>query len=270
VKGWSETEVLRLRGEGAELVRDQVAEEAPLELRLGTRPLTVIMRTPGPGEVGDEELARGFLYTEGIVASAAEIVSLTRPERLSGDEIGNVLAIELAANARPPAVERLFYSSSSCGVCGKASIAQLAVRAPQVSSSLTVGHAVLTALPERLRAAQRVFAETGGLHAAALFHPDGRVIAVREDVGRHNAVDKLVGWALTEGRLPLHDCLLLVSGRVGYEIVQKAIAAGLPLIAAVGAPSSLAIDLAEQFGLTVVGFVREGSLNVYSRTDRVT
>jgi FdhD protein len=270
VKGASETEVLRLRGEGAELVRDHVAGEAPLELRLGTRPLTVIMRTPATNDESDEELARGFLYTEGIIGSAAEIVSLTRPERLSGDEIGNVLSIELAPGAKPPVVERLFYSSSSCGVCGKASIAQLAVRAPKVTSTFTVGHAVLSALPERLRAAQRVFAETGGLHGAALFVADGRVVAVREDVGRHNAVDKLVGWALAEGRLPLADCLLLVSGRVGFEIVQKAIAAGLPLVAAVGAPSSLAVDLAEQFGLTLVGFLRADSLNVYSRNDRVT
>jgi FdhD protein len=266
MKGVVETEVLRLKDGQGELVRDRVAEEAPLELRLGTKPLTVVMRTPGD----DEELARGFLYTEGIVSGAADIVAITRPERLSGDEVGNVLSIELAPAAKPPAVERLFYSSSSCGVCGKASIAQLAVHAPKISSSLMAPHAVLSALPERLRAAQRAFAETGGLHAAGLFHPDGRVVCVREDVGRHNAVDKLVGWALGENRLPLGELLLMVSGRVGYEIVQKAIAAGVPLVAAVGAPSSLAVDLAEQFDLTVVGFLRQGSLNVYSRSDRVT
>jgi FdhD protein len=265
MKGVSETEVLRLRGDGAELVRDRVAEEAPLELRLGARPLTVIMRTPGE----DEELARGFLYTEGIIGGLEEIIELERPENLSGDEIGNVLSIQLAPGARPPPVERLFYSSSSCGVCGKASIAQLAVRAAPIDSPLTVGHAVLGALPERLRAAQRRFAETGGLHASALFHPDGRILCAREDVGRHNAVDKLVGWALGDGRLPLADVLLLVSGRVGYEIAQKAIAAGIPLVAAVGAPSSLAIDLAEQFGLTLVGFLRQDSLNVYSGNQRV-
>jgi FdhD protein len=266
VKGSTECQVLRVRGDAAEMALDHVADEAPLELRLGNRPLTVIMRTPGD----DEELARGFLYTEGIVAGAAEIVSIARPEQLSGDEVGNVLGIELLPAARPPAVERLFYASSSCGVCGKASIAQLAVRAPKVTSAFTVPHELLTALPGRLRSAQRVFAETGGLHAAALFQRDGRLLAVREDVGRHNAVDKLVGWALAEGRLPLADQLLLVSGRIGYEIVQKAVAAGLALIAAVGAPSSLAIDLAEQFGLTLVGFLREDSLNVYSRNDRVT
>jgi FdhD protein len=261
-----ESEVMRLRGDSAELVRDRLAAEAPLELRLGTRAFTVIMRTPGD----DEELARGFLYTEGVIAKAADIVSITRPERLSGDEVGNVLSIELRPGASAPPVERLFYSSSSCGVCGKASIAQLAVQAPPVDSKLAVKHQVLSALPARLRAAQRVFDETGGLHGAALFHPDGRVLQVREDVGRHNAVDKLVGWAVNEGRLPLADFVLLVSGRVGYEIVQKAVAAGLPVVAAVGAPSSLAVDLAEQFGLTLVGFLREDGMNVYSRNDRVT
>jgi FdhD protein len=265
MKGVAETEVLRLRGGEAELERDRVAEEAPLELRLGARALTVIMRTPGD----DEDLARGFLHTEGIIGSIDDIVAIHRPEQLSGDEIGNVLSIELAPGAKPPAVERLFYSSSSCGVCGKASIAQLAVHAPKVTSSLTVKHAVLGALPERLRSLQLGFAETGGLHAAALFHPDGRVLAVREDVGRHSAVDKLVGWALAERRLPLAEQLLLVSGRIGYEIVQKAVAAGVPLVAAVGAPSSLAIDLAEQFGLTLVGFLRADSLNVYCGNQRV-
>jgi FdhD protein len=265
MKGVADVGILRLRDGQGELVRDRVAEEAPLELRLGTRPLTVIMRTPGD----DEELARGFLHTEGVISGLEDLVSISRPERLSGDEVGNVLSIELAPGARPPAVERLFYSSSSCGVCGKASIAQLAVHAPKISSSLTVKHAVLSALPERLRSVQTAFAETGGLHAAALFHPDGRLVCVREDVGRHNAVDKLVGWALAERKLPLTEQLLLVSGRVGYEIVQKAVAAGLPLVAAVGAPSSLAVDLAEQFGLTVVGFLRPDSLNVYCENQRV-
>ncbi len=259
-------EVLRIRGDAVELMRDRLAVEAPLELRLGARALTVIMRTPGD----DEELARGFLYTEGLIARADDIVSMVRPERLSGDEIGNVLSIELRAGVRLPQYERLFYASSSCGVCGKSSIAQLAVHAPPLTSTLTVKHRVLSVLPEKLRGAQRVFAETGGLHASALFTPDGRMVAAREDVGRHNALDKLVGWALAAGRLPLGDCLLLVSGRVGYEIVQKAVAAGLPLIAAVGAPSSLAVELASQFDLTLVGFLRDDGMNVYTRVDRVS
>jgi FdhD protein len=260
-----DSEVLRIHDGAAELVRDRVAVEAPLELRLGTRALTVLMRTPGH----DEELARGFFYTEGLIARLGDLASITRPERLSGDEVGNVLSIELRPGVTPPPYERMFYSSSSCGVCGKASIAQLAVRAPRVQSSLTVSREVLLQLPDRLRAQQRAFAETGGLHGSALFTADGRLVQAREDIGRHNAVDKLVGWALDQGRLPLHDHLLMVSGRVGYEIVQKALAAGLPLIAAVGAPSSLAVDLAEQFGLTLAGFLREQSMNLYSRADRV-
>ena len=245
-----DSEVLRIVDGDGELVRDRLAVEAPLELRLGTRAITVIMRTPGH----DEELARGFFYTEGLIAGAGDLAAITRPERLSGDEVGNVLSIELTPGVTPPPYERVFYSSSSCGVCGKASIAQLAVRAPRIQSTLTVRRDVLLALPDRLRTQQRVFAETGGLHGSALFTPNGKLVAAREDIGRHNAVDKLVGWALAEDKVPLHDHVLMVSGRVGYEIVQKALAAGLPLIAAVGAPSSLAVDLAKQFGLTLVGF----------------
>jgi FdhD protein len=223
------------------------------------------MRTPGPTD--DEELVRGFLYSEGLIARAADVVSLSRPERLTGDEVGNVIEVELSGEA--PRLERVFYASSSCGVCGKSSISSLAVHAPAVSSSLRVTRAVLASLPDQLRAAQPVFAETGGLHASALFDPTGTLVAAREDVGRHNALDKLIGWALGAGRLPLADVLLVVSGRVSYEIVQKAIAAGLPLVAAVGAPSSLAIDLAEQFGLTLVGFVRADAMNVYTHRERL-
>jgi FdhD protein len=261
----SDSEVMRLVGDDVQLLRDRVAVEAPLELRLGARPFTVLMRTPGD----DEELARGFLFTEGLITRAADIAALTRPEGLSGDEIGNVLAIELRPGVSPPPYERVFYSSSSCGVCGKASIAQLALHASPIESRLTVKHRVLSALPEKLRAAQRVFAETGGLHAAALFSPDGRLTCAREDVGRHNAVDKLAGWALAEGRVPLGDQVMVVSGRIGFEIVQKALVAGVPIVAAVGAPSSLALELAAQFGLTLVGFLRDDAMNVYTRNDRV-
>jgi len=244
---------------------DDVAVEAPLEIRVGGKALTVVMRTPGH----DEELARGFLYAESLVDGAADIAAITRPPALTGDEVGNVVDVALRPGVRAPAGERLFYASSSCGVCGKNAISALRVRAPLVDSSLTVAPATLAALPDRLRAAQPLFARTGGVHASGLFAADGTLELAREDVGRHNALDKLIGWALATGRLPLADRLLVVSGRVSYEIVQKAIAAGLPLIAAVGAPSTLAIELAEEFAVTLVGFVRDGGMNVYTHGERV-
>jgi FdhD protein len=256
----------RIRAGTRTTVDDEIATEAPLEIRVGGKALTVVMRTPGH----DEELARGFLYAESLVDGAADLVAITRPEKLTGDELGNVVDVTLRPGARTPAGERLFYASSSCGVCGKNAISALRVRAPVVSSSLRVPAATLTLLPDRLRAAQPLFARTGGVHASGLFSADGALELAREDVGRHNALDKIIGWALAADRLPLHDRLLVVSGRVSYEIVQKAIAAGLPLIAAVGAPSTLAIDLAEQFEVTLVGFVRDGGMNVYTHGDRVT
>jgi FdhD protein len=256
----------RIRNGSRATVEDEVAVEAPLEIRVGGKALTVVMRTPGH----DEELARGFLYAESLVDSAVDIVGVARPERLTGDELGNVVDVTLRPGARAPAGERLFYASSSCGVCGKNAISALRVRAPVVSSSLRVAPATLSALPERLRAAQPLFARTGGVHASGLFTADGTLELTREDVGRHNALDKIIGWALTEGRLPLADRLLVVSGRVSYEIVQKAIAAGLPLIAAVGAPSTLAVELAEEFAVTLVGFVRDCGMNVYTHGERVT
>jgi FdhD protein len=217
-------------------------------------------------------LARGFLYAEGIVDVPGDIVAIARPERLTGDELGNVVDVTLRPGARPIAGDRAFYASSSCGVCGKNAISALRIRAPATmsASQLTVAATTLQALPERLRAAQPLFAATGGAHASGLFAADGTLEVVREDVGRHNALDKVIGWALAQGRLPLHDRLLIVSGRVSYELVQKAIAAGLPLLAAVGAPSTLAIDLAEQFGVTLAGFVRPDGMNLYTHDERVT
>jgi FdhD protein len=266
-EGVSSVRVRRVGGRATD-ADDQVAIEAPLELRIDGRSLLVLMRTPGPGE--DEELARGFLFTEGAIAGAADVAALERPERLTGDEVGNVLDVRLRPGVTPPALERAFYVSSSCGACGKASIASLRLRAPAIDAvPLTVTPAVIGSLPERLRAAQPRFAATGGLHAAGLFRRDGTLLCAREDVGRHNALDKLVGWALGAGRLPLSELILAVSGRVSYEILQKAVAAGLPLIVAVGAPSSLAIELAEQLGVTLVGFVRPGGFNVYVRADRI-
>jgi len=259
------TAIVRLRGGARSEVDDTVAIEAPLEIRVGGKALTVVMRTPGH----DEELARGFLYNENIVERAADIVGIARPDALTGDELGNVVDVTLRPGARTPAGERLFYASSSCGVCGKNAISALRVRAPVVSSSLRVSPATLSALPDRLRAAQPLFARTGGVHASGLFDAGGTIELAREDVGRHNALDKIIGWASAAGRLPLADRLLVVSGRVSYEIVQKAIAAGLPLVAAVGAPSTLAVELAEEFAVTLVGFLRDGGMNVYTHGERV-
>ena len=258
--------VVRVRGGETCAVSDRIAVEAPLELRVGGKPLTVMMRTPGH----DEELAAGFLFTEGIIHRAADLRSLTRPQGLVGDEAGNVLAIDLASSlVKLGTGQRSFYASSSCGVCGKTSIASLRFDSPKVSSPLRVRRKVLRALPERLRAAQSGFAETGGLHASGLFDADGALIDAREDVGRHNALDKLVGQALLAGRLPLSSTLLLVSGRVSFELVQKAITAGVPVLAAVSAPSSLAVDLAERYGVTLIGFLRGDGMNLYAHPERV-
>jgi FdhD protein len=245
---------------------DALAVEAPLEVRLGGKPLTVLMRTPGH----DEELVTGFLFGEGVISDADEILSIERPAELTDAERGNVASVSLLTSRRTPAGDRLFFSNSSCGICGKQSLASIEVRGEPVRSDLAVSRGVLAELPERLRAAQPVFARTGGAHASALFTSTGELVAVREDVGRHNALDKLVGWALAEGRVPLSDRVLLVSGRLSYELVQKAIAAGIPLVAAVGAPSSLAVELAERFGITLVGFLRATGMNVYAHAGRVT
>jgi FdhD protein len=245
---------------------DAIAVEAPLEVRLGGKPLTVLMRTPG----NDEELVAGFLFSEGIISDADELLSVEQPADLSETERGNVVSVSLLTSRRTPAGDRLFFSNSSCGICGKQSLASIEVRAEPVRSDLTISRRVLTELPQRLAQAQPVFRRTGGAHAAALFEPSGELVAVREDVGRHNALDKLVGWALAEGRVPLSDRVLLVSGRLSYELVQKAVAAGIPLVAAVGAPSSLAVELAERFGVTLVGFLRAAGMNVYAHATRVT
>ncbi len=256
----------RLLAGGSSEVIDRLAVEAPLELRFDGRPFTVVMRTPGH----DFELALGFLFSEGIVISRAEVLALGRPPQLLADDCQNVVEITLDAARERPTIERTFYASASCGVCGKASIEQLEVKAAKVTSDFSVDRTLLEAFPERLRGEQPAFAATGGLHAAALVAGDGTLLAVREDVGRHNAVDKLIGWALEQGRVPLSDVLLFVSGRLGFEIVQKAIVAGVPLIGSVGAASSLAVDLAKSFGLTLATFVRPGSMNLFGDPGRVT
>ncbi len=258
---------------------DQLAVEEPLLIELAhdrdggrvTESVSVTMRTPGH----DVELALGFLYTEGIVAGADEVVPLAaEPPTEAGARDCNTVRVDVRPGVPVDTrrLERHFYTASSCGVCGKTSLEALAAgRAISIPAGRPlVTPAVVHALPDALRAAQAVFDRTGGLHAAGLFDADGHLLQLREDVGRHNAVDKLVGWALRAGRLPLHDAVLLVSGRASFELVHKALAAGVPVLAAVGAPSSLAVDTAAAYGMTLLGFVRRGRFNVYCGAERVT
>lgn len=246
--------------------------EEPLEIRVWGDPLTVTMRTPG----SDVELAQGFLLTEGIIGHRDDVLTVRYCRGAGDDGVNtyNVLDVALAphVSAPSPDLRRNFYSTSSCGVCGKASLeaVQLTSRHGPGDDPAQVGADTLSALPERLRAAQKVFATTGGLHGAALFTVDGETLVVREDVGRHNAVDKVIGWALEADRIPLTGTVLLVSGRASFELTQKAVMAGIPVLAAVSAPSSLAVDLAGQSGLTLVAFLRGQSMNVYTRPDRIT
>jgi FdhD protein len=235
--------------------RDRVAVEEPLEIRIGGRPVAVTMRTPGH----DEELALGFCISEGLRPASV---------RLPDDLAANVVEVD-APGFDPVRLQRSFYTSSSCGVCGKGALEAVAVEAARVTSVLRVPLELVASLPERLLAAQAAFAATGGLHATGLFSAEGELLCVREDVGRHNAMDKVVGWAAREGRLPLGELVLCVSGRLSYELVQKAAVAGCPVLVAVGAPSSLAVDLAADQGVTLCGFVRNGSANVYSEPWRI-
>ncbi len=247
---------------------DYLAAEEPLEIRIGQDPLSVTMRTPGH----DLELAAGFLFTEGIVTERAQIVSLDHETGDGETNRGNVVRVTLAAD-RAPDFERMrrhFFAASSCGICGKASIDSVRARAlerPNPDFRLAVE--VLLGLPETLRESQAVFGRTGGLHAAALFDSKGELLILREDIGRHNAVDKVIGWALLGDRLPLSNSVLLVSGRGGFEIVQKAIVAGLPLVASVSAPSSLAVELARELGQTLVGFLRGRRFVIYAGEERI-
>jgi FdhD protein len=246
----AQVDVVRLPGARAE--RDAVAVEEPLEIRINGEAVAVTMRTPGH----DEELALGFCLTEGLAPRSAS---------LPADLAANTVEVEADGSIAP----RHFYTSSSCGVCGKGALEAVAVEAPRVESGLRVGAALVTALPDRLRAAQAAFAATGGLHATGLFSTDGELLCVREDVGRHNAMDKVVGWAFGAGRLPLADSILCFSGRLSFELVQKAAVAGCPLLVAVGAPSTLAVELAADRGVTLCGFVRDGRSNVYTEPWRV-
>jgi FdhD protein len=240
---------------GGEVEADRLAVEEPLEIRVAGTAVAVTMRTPGH----DEELALGFGLTEGLRPVAAHPTA---------DLAANVVEVD-APEADLSAVQRSFYTSSSCGVCGKGALEAVAVDAPRVVSDLAVPFPVLTALPIALGDAQAAFALTGGLHATGLFSPDGTLLCVREDVGRHNAMDKVIGWAFGEGLLPLARSILCVSGRLSFELVQKAAVAGCPVLVAVGAPSSLAVELAEDRGLTLCGFVRDGSATVYTHSRRI-
>lgn len=268
-----ERNVVRMTvGEPATALRDRLAGEEPLELRVGGTSLAVTMRTPG----SDFDLAAGFLVSEGVITRREELVAMRycAGKDENGVNSFNVLDLALADGVAPPnqSVARAFFTTSSCGLCGKASIDAVRTRSAfQVrDDELTVRTALLARLPTRLRASQEVFDKTGGLHAAALFDGvTGELVVLREDVGRHNAVDKVIGWALREGRVPLRGMVLLVSGRASFELVQKAVMAGIPLLCAVSAPSSLAVDLAEESGLTLVGFLRDPSMVVYAGAHRV-
>ncbi len=263
--------ILRIGPGGVERGPDQLAVEEPLELRVGGQAVAVTMRTPG----NDVELAHGFLLTEGVIGAAGD-VSIARfcdSRDADGRHTYNVLDVALAPGVAAPdtSVQRNFYTTSSCGVCGKASLdaVRLSTRFSPGDDPLRITPETLRELPKRLRAAQRVFDRTGGLHGAALFTGDGDLLVAREDVGRHNAVDKVIGWALLDGRVPAAGCVLMLSGRVSFELVQKAVMAGVPAVAAVSAPSSLAVELARESGVTVVGFLRGDTMNVYSRPDRI-
>jgi FdhD protein len=272
---------------------DAVVTEEPLEIRLraaalatgdgalpvfrrraqasADRTVAITMRTPG----ADLELAAGFLYGEGIARAPEDIADIRFCDDPDLDAVKrhNIVVVQLRDGVMPDlqGLERHFYTTSACGVCGKASLDSLRIQGPPaIAEGPSVEAAVLYSLPDKLRAHQSLFASTGGLHAAALFDVTGKLVEVREDVGRHNAVDKLVGWAYREGRLPLRERVVLVSGRSSFEILQKCLMAGVPIVCAVSAPSSLAVDLAKEFGITLVGFLRDHRFNIYSHPERIT
>ncbi len=272
----SKTKVrVRVVEDGRARVRpDSLATEEPMEIRLvsgdARQTVAVTMRTPG----ADFELAAGFLYGEGIVSSPEDVkkISYCVDPDLDAEQQYNIVNVELRGDRDYDlrSLERHYYTTSACGVCGKASLEQLELRGcPVIPSGPEVSAEVVYSLPEKLREAQGLFEATGGLHAAALFDAEGELVALREDVGRHNATDKLVGWAFLEGRLPLSGQIVMVSGRSSFEILQKCLAAGVPVVCAVSAPSSLAVDVARQFRMTLVGFLRGNRFNVYSGHERM-
>jgi FdhD protein len=267
----STTRVIAVR-DGAAVERpDRLATEEPMEIRAGERgeepvSVAVTMRTPG----SDFELAVGFLYTEGLIEGRADVVAVNYCELPADEQRFNVVTVRLSRPFDRSALQRNFYATSSCGICGKASLEHVEVTCGPIAPGPVVESGVLLGLPGALREGQRIFEQTGGLHASGLFDVTGELLALREDVGRHNAVDKVVGHALLADDLPLSHRILLVSGRVSFEIVQKAAVAGIPILCGVSAPSSLAVQAGEELGVTVVGFLRERSFNIYSHPERVS
>jgi FdhD protein len=258
-------------GDGRRRTADQLATEEPMEIRvdapgLEQRRVAVTMRTPGH----DFELAAGFLFTEGIVSAQSDVSTVRYCDVPREEQQYNVVTVDLRRPYDPELLQRNFYTTSSCGICGKASLDSISVRCAPVAEGPEVAESVIVTLPDRLREAQRVFDRTGGLHAAGLFDTSGTLLELREDVGRHNAVDKLVGRALLAGELPLSEGVLMVSGRLSFEIVQKAAVAGIPIVCAVSAPSSLAVDAGRRFGMTLVGFLRGSRFNIYTDAERIT
>ena len=270
----TKTRVKIFDGDSTRRRPDTLATEEPMEIRLvtgnDTQTVAVTMRTPG----ADFELAAGFLYGEGIVASRDDIqrISYCVDPEVDAEQQYNIVNVELRPGTTYDirSLERHFYTTSACGVCGKASLEQLELRGcPIVPPGPEISTETVYSLPDKLRKAQGLFEATGGLHAAALFDAEGNLLALREDVGRHNATDKLVGWALLEGKLPLNECLVMVSGRSSFEILQKCLTAGVPIVCAISAPSSLAVDVAKEFGMTLVGFLRGEKFNVYAGAERI-
>jgi FdhD protein len=263
-------DVIRVRGGVRAAESDRAATEEPLEIRLYDQPFAVIMRTPG----ADRELAAGFLLAERVIAGADDLGTIAHCTDVAADHPENIVNVTLV-NKTAAAVERLLggrrqvMTNSSCGMCGRRTIESLAAEAAPLAVTWSVASSLIASLPERLRSRQAVFEETGGLHAAGLFSRNGTLVDVAEDVGRHNTVDKIIGRMLMREALPLSDHILCVSGRTSFEIVQKAIFAGIPLVAAVSAPSTLAIDLAQEYGVTLVGFIRGDSYNIYAHPERI-
>ena len=259
--------VTRVSAEGVERSPDVLAREEPLEIRVNGQSIAVTMRTPG----NDEELAAGFLWTERLIAEPSALLSVGHCPGKTEEERDNIVLayVNGTGNLLKEGWQRNFSATSSCGICGKASIDAVRLAAEPIQSEISVAPGVLHRLPAVLRAAQDTFDRTGALHAAGLFDAAGELILLREDVGRHNAVDKMIGAALFQELLPLEDSIVLVSGRAGFEIVQKCLLASVPVVAAVGAPSSLAVELAADSGMTLVGFLRENSMNVYTGAERI-
>lgn len=258
---------VRLSASGETRRPDTLAVEEPLEIRLGGRSLTVTMRTPG----SDIDLVHGFLLSENIIGAPDDIVSARYCAGTDDEGRNTYNVLDIALRDPGPVPTRAFLTTGACGLCGKTALDEVRTRTrfPLPRDSFTVDTEVLAGMPETLRDKQSVFDATGGLHAAGLFTPDGAVLAVREDIGRHNAVDKVIGWAMRENRVPAHDLVLIVSGRASFELVQKALMAGIPMLGAVSAPSSLAVDLADESGMTLAGFLRGDTMNVYAGARRL-